>query len=365
MNDPIYIFAGGGSGGHLYPGLAVADALRTLEPSARIVFACSDRSIDRRILDASPYGVVVQPVRPVPAKPAKLPAFLKAWRASRRLAAEMIRDLRPSAVLGLGGFAAGPIARSAAGRVRAGLLNPDAVPGKANRYLARYVDAIFTQFAGARESFQPRERLKVRCVGCPVRPSLANGDRDEAIRTFSLDVDKKTLLVLGGSQGAQSINLALDALAGEMDALADKWQILHVTGTRRERSRRPAKIHTVRLDYCDRMDLAYAAADLALSRGGAATIAELIATRTPAVVMPYPHHTDRQQRLNAAGLVETGAAVLVDDSTDPSENADRLRGDLLGIMLSAERLDSMRSAMGKFRHANATTTVAKWLLGTE
>ncbi len=366
MGAPIYIFAGGGTGGHLYPGLAVADELRRRRPDARVVFACSNRDVDRHILEPTGWGIVVQPVRPIPRGPLDLPGFLRAYAASWRQARQMVRDLRPAAVLGLGGFAAAPVVARAAGEgVRTGLLNPDAVPGKANRLLARRVDAVFTQFSATARCFPPRLREKVRRVGCPVRAAFAEADRDEAVRHFELDPARKTLLVNGGSLGAASINEAVEALAGDLAPLGDTWQLLHVTGRDKGGAppAMPEGLLVRRLDYCRRMDLAYAAADLALSRSGAVTVAELTATATPAVLMPYPYHADRQQTLNAADLCSAGAAVICDDAKAPAPNADALRRTLLPILGEPPRLAAMTAAAVTASGQAATCAVAAWLLG--
>ncbi len=362
----IYIFAGGGTGGHLYPGLAVADELVHLRPEARVVFACSRRPIDRRILDPRPYELVPQPVRPMPRGVRGWPAFLRAWHASKLLAHDLIGDLKPAAVLGLGGFAAAPMIRQARkANVRAALLNPDAVPGKANRFLARSAWAIFTQFDSTLDFFPADVRQRIHCVGCPVREGVGSGDRAEAVRYFGLRADRKTLLVLGGSMGAQSINAAVGELAGELDSLSGFWQILHVTGPAGEGDSIPSgEIRVVKVGYCDRMDLAYAVADLALCRGGACTVAELAATATPAVIMPYPHHADRQQHRNAADLVAAGAAVVADDRVDAGENAEMLRSRLLGILTEPSRLEAMRQAAKSPAGPAAAREVALWLAGS-
>ena len=137
MSRNTYIFAGGGTGGHLYPGLAVADELRRVDEDAVVVFACSNRSIDRQILDSLDYPVVPQPVLPLPKSPLKFVSFLRAWKQSKALASTLLNDLKPHAVLGLGGFAAGPVVQEAAKKsVPTAMLNPDSIPGKANRFLA-------------------------------------------------------------------------------------------------------------------------------------------------------------------------------------------------------------------------------------
>ena len=366
MSSPLFIFAGGGTGGHLYPGLAVADRLARIERGAKIVFACSNRAIDRRILDARPYAVVPQPVLPLPNRPGKVCPFLVAWLSAKAQARQMVGDLRPRAVLGLGGFAAAPVVRAAA---RAGiptaLLNPDAVPGRANRYLARRVDVIFTQFDATAGQFAPGVRAKVTSAGCPIRDGFASGDRAEALGHFGLDADRKTLLVCGGSLGAEAINVAVGELVPGMLAefLQDRWQVVHITG-RSQSSGAPGDVpHVHRLDYCDRMDLALSACDLAVVRGGASTIAELTATGTPAVVVPYPHHKDRQQHLNAQPLASAGAAAVCEQPAGPL--AGPLGRTLGEILAHPQRLADMRAAAQGLGKGDAAGEVARWMIGAE
>lgn len=364
MSDPIYIFAGGGTGGHLYPGLAVAEQLRATQPAAKIVFACSDRSIDRHILDPTPHAVVVQPVRPMPRSLRGWGGFARAYLRSARQARQMVGDLKPAGVLGLGGFAAGPIvSRAAAVGVPTALLNPDAVPGKANRLLGRRVDVIFTQFEPTAEAFSGAARRKVRRVGCPVRSGFATARRAEAVEHFELRADRRTLLVNGGSLGAASINEAIGQLSAELAELADRWQVLHVTGRSKPppAGRDASGLHLRVLEYCRRMDLACAAADLVLSRAGAVTVAELTATATPAVLIPYPYHADQHQRLNADALCRAGAAVLCEDARDARLNAQRLRDVLLPVLREPERLGRMQQAAGARRITDAAEQVARWL----
>jgi UDP-N-acetylglucosamine--N-acetylmuramyl-(pentapeptide) pyrophosphoryl-undecaprenol N-acetylglucosamine transferase len=248
-------------------------------------------------------------------------------------------------------------------------LNPDAVPGKANQYLARHVEAIFTQFESTRRRFPPRLQGKVRPVGCPIRAGLLGADRAEAIRHFELDAARKTLLVFGASLGAASINEAIIALAADLEALAEQWQVIHVSGPEKLKEvavawrSRPIAVKAV--EYCNRMDLAYAAADLALCRSGAGAVAELAATATPAILMPYPYHKDQQQRHNAAPLASSGAAVLCEDTKDPSSNARALREVLLPLLKDPPRLETMRQAARGLAKPRAAQDVAKWLVGVE
>ena len=368
MKRPVYIFAGGGTGGHLFPGLAVADELTALVPTARIVFACSDRDIDRRILTPTRHAVVAQPVRPMPRGPRGWVGFGRSLLAGARLAGDLVRDLRPAAVLGLGGFAAGPVVWAAASAgARTGLLSIDAVPGLANRLLAGRVDAVFTQFEPTGRALGRRHEAKARLVGCPVRAALLAGDRAEARQAFALKARRKTLLIVAGSLGAASINMAVAQVGADLAEVAGQWQVLHVAGPGKDKAAREAwqaaEMHATVLDFCDRMDLAYAAADLVLCRSGAATVGELSAVGRPAVLMPYPHHRDRQQYRNAEPLVSAGAAEVVADAGDPAANAGALRRSLLPILGDRDRLKTMKTAAAKLKRADAAQEIARFLAG--
>jgi len=385
----VYIFAGGGTGGHLYPGLAVARELVAKEPDATIVFACSSREIDRKILDPLPYVIVPQPIQSLPRSVGKLWPFVMSYLRSRSLAKRVLADLQSAAVLGLGGFAAGPVmVQAARAGVRRAFLNPDAVPGKANQMLARHAEVIFTQFESTAAAFSSRHRGKVRCVGCPIRPAFATAfrdaastavARDEAVRTFGLHPARRTLLVFGGSLSSESVSQVLGQLADDLAPLADRWQVLHIShlpvAAEIETRLRAAGLHVTTLPYCDRMELAYAAADVVLSRGGASTMAEIAAAGRASVIMPYPHHKDQQQKLNAAELthagvgaevdyIEIGGAEIVEDYKDPFVNATHLGGHLLPILRDEKRLLHMQRSAASVAKPNAAQTVAQWMLGS-
>ena len=297
-------------------------------------------------------------------------AFTAAYVWSMELAWELVGDLKPQAVLGLGGFAAGPVVRRASGAgVPTGLLNPDAVAGRANRLLAGRVDVVFTQFDSTAERFASAVRRKVCCSGCPVRSSLPGGDRQEALRHFDLRPDRRTLLILGGSLGAASVNRAAAGLADDLDALGEAWQVLQVAGpvggAADDTVIRASRALVRRVEYCRRMDLAYAAADIALCRAGASTVAELAATSTPAVLMPYPYHADGHQTLNAGPLADAGAGVICPDAKEPAANAESLRRSLLPILRDAAALEAMRAAAAALAKPRAAATVARWLVTGE
>lgn len=368
MTDPAptYVFAGGGTGGHLTCALAVAECLVELQAEARILFLCTDKPIDGRFLDGTGFGQVPQPIRAFPRRPSGLPGFLVRWRRSVRLARRVMRDVQPAALLGLGGYAAGPAVRVAAGTIPTAMLNPDAVPGKANRYLARRVDAIFTQFESTAEHFAQSCRPKLRCVGCPVRRSVLGADRDAAVARFGLSAGKRTLAVMGGSLGAATVNQAVVAIVDLLATHADRWQVLHIAGPGKSASikaaYRAAGVGCAVMDFCDRMGDVYAAADLLIGRGGANTVAELAATGTPGVIMPYPFHADDHQVHNAAGMLDAGAALLVRDAADVAANAGRL-GEALGpVLADDDALAQMTAAAASLGRPDAAMAVAQWLI---
>ena len=366
MSDSVYIFAGGGTGGHLCPGLAVAPHLLRLDQDAKIVFACSDRAIDASILSQTPYGVVPQAIRPMPRSLRGWGAFMKSLVTSRTLARRLVDDLRPKAVLGLGGFAAVPVVRAAAGRgVPCCLLSIDAVPGLANKTLARHTQAIFTQYEQTAAHYG-RQAGRVRLIGCPVREELLGGTRQEALTAFGLRPDRQTLLVMGGSLGGANVNLAICALRGDLEPLADRWQILHITGNGKLEEVRCAwqgsGLNVVTAEYCHNIGQAYAAADLVLCRAGASTLGELVALAKPSVLMPYPYHRDQQQLHNARGMVAQGSAALALDGMNVPANVQTLRQVLCPILRQPPLLDEMRQKAATNARADAAQRIAQWLV---
>jgi UDP-N-acetylglucosamine--N-acetylmuramyl-(pentapeptide) pyrophosphoryl-undecaprenol N-acetylglucosamine transferase len=364
MKLRTYILAGGGSGGHLYPGLAVAEELCRRHEDNRVIFACSRREIDETILAPTPYAMAPQLIVPLRKTPGGVVKFAMCYWRSHRDAKQMLKNLMPAGVLGLGGYASVPIT-GLAGKMgfRAAILNPDAVPGKANRMLASKVEGIFTQFEETTSQFPAKVREKIITTGCPVRSELLTATRAEAIAHFNLSLDRKTLLVFGASLGATTINEAMAGVKGELNAMGEAWQVLWIAGANQAMpqgdSDRGITIRT--LPYCDRMDLAYAAADLVLCRSGASSVAELIATGTPAVLMPYPHHKDNHQQLNADPLVRAGSAIICPDTKDLTTNVAGLREHVLGLMSSSDRLSEMATAASRFGATDAVETISSWL----
>jgi UDP-N-acetylglucosamine--N-acetylmuramyl-(pentapeptide) pyrophosphoryl-undecaprenol N-acetylglucosamine transferase len=346
------------------PALAVVEQLAIRQPGSRVVFACSNRPIDRTVLAGGEHAAMAQPVVPMPRGPRGWLRFGRSWLASRALARDLVGDLRPAAVLGTGGFASAPVVREASRRKRpVGVLNPDAHVGLANRLLVRRADRVFVQFEEALRRLPASARDRGRSVGCPIRP-MADVSPGEAREHFGLSADRRTLLVLGGSQGARSVNQAIERLLGAWAPQADRWQVLHITGPGYDKADAPRAggVSVRRVSFCHEMDWAYRSASLALCRAGAVTVAELMASRTPAVLMPYPHHRDDHQRLNAEQMVSTGGAVIVTDRVEPAANAEALAEAMGPLWGDDTALEAMRRRLSALPANRAAEVVADWLI---
>jgi UDP-N-acetylglucosamine--N-acetylmuramyl-(pentapeptide) pyrophosphoryl-undecaprenol N-acetylglucosamine transferase len=360
----IYL-AGGGTGGHLYPGIAVAEALRATFPQAKPVFLCTTREIDKTILSTTGFEFRPQPIVPPPVRRTSvggLIAFWKSWRETKDLVKTMIRQTRPAIVLGLGGYAAGVAVKVAAKRgIPTVILNPDAIPGQANQYLMRYSKAVCCQFEASRERIPPEHRDKIHVTGCPIRSDiLALPPREEAAARLGVDPLLKTLVITGASQGAKTVNEAAVRLMSTLTLRG--WQILHLSGKDHAESvragYREAGVSAGVIDFTPAMADVWAVADLAISRSGASSCAELTACGIPSILMPYPFHKDLHQRANAKILADAGAAVLCDDEKDARKNADKLRPLIEPLLYDAAKRGVMAESAKKLGRPDAAAAVA-------
>ena len=378
MNQPHFVFAGGGTGGHLFPGIAVAHALRAITPAAEITFFTTTRPLDRDLLAPTGFRQIAQPTRPMLASPLTWPGFLLAWRKSTRAAAALFREHRPAAVLGLGGYAAGPaVVVGHKLNIRTAILNPDAVPGKANKLLARHADRIVLQWDVSRRFFNAAAAAKCETLGCPIRAEFARPIDPEAVaacrRKFGLHPQRPVLLVTGASQGASSVNQTMIRVWPAFAREHPDWQLLHLTGSADEAAVRSAyasagasredSASTQVLAFTHDMADALAASDLFVSRAGASTLAELTALGRPSILYPYPYHKDQHQRHNAQVLVDAGAAILLADYRDGALNAAPLLAALRDAVPENQRA-AMAAAARSLGRPAAATDIAEWLTAT-
>jgi UDP-N-acetylglucosamine--N-acetylmuramyl-(pentapeptide) pyrophosphoryl-undecaprenol N-acetylglucosamine transferase len=361
MSRSHYFFAGGGTGGHIYPAVAIAEQIRKAQTDAHITFFCSERAIDLRILAGTGFEYVRLGVKSFSDRPDKFIVFCTALIKSCKLAKQKIAPFTDRAVvIGTGGFASVPAVVAANKlKVPVAMLNVDSVPGRANRLLARFAKEIFIQFADTADYFAER-KAKVSVVGCPLREGFGFGDRHKTIEELGLDESKKTFVVTGASSGAMNINNAVCLLLADLGRFADSWQIVHLTGgndlERVRGSYAGARIGHKVLDYYDDMAGLLAGADLIVGRTGAVSVAEYAAAGVAAICLPYPYHKDKHQYLNAAKLVEAGGAVIVDDLPGDNEQTSKnLLGELTILMGDDER----RGEMGRRGRALAKLDAAE------
>ena len=327
--------AGGGTAGHVNPLLAVSDALRRDEPDAEVIVLGTAEGLESRLVPERGYELVTIPKLPFPRRPdAAALRFPARFRSSVRRVRELIAERDVDVVVGFGGYASAP-AYSAAHREGIPLVlhEANAKPGLANKLGARYTRRVGVAFENtpiAHASF----------VGMPLRREIEDLDRvarrSESLEYFGL-ADRPTVLITGGSLGARSVNATAVASADEfIDA---GFQVLHIQGGAAEfRDPQVAGYHLI--DYCDRMDLALAVADVAISRAGAATVSELSALGIPAIYVPYPVGNG-EQRFNATGVVQAGGAILVDDARFTPE---WVRASVVPLLHDEERLRAMATA---------------------
>lgn len=368
----VILLAGGGSGGHLYPGIAVAQALTRLDPSMQMLFLCTDRSIDKTILTPTGYEFIQQPILPPRRSVGGLIRFWRSWRATHELVGKVLRQRKPLAVLGLGGYAAGVAVKygSKAG-VPAAILNPDVIPGKANQYLLQYVSRVCCQFDATRDHVSSAHQPKLRTTGCPIRlDMLTPPPRPEAAGRLGLDPLRNTLVVTGASQGAVTVNQAVietlrRLVAGNPRALQG-WQVLHLAGTDHGESVRAGyraiELGARVIDFTPDMADVWSVADLVVSRSGASTCAELSAVGIASVLMPYPFHKDQHQAYNADVFVRSGAAVKVADQRDAKKNADVLEPLLQSLIHDEPRRREMARAARELARPDAADAVARTLI---
>lgn len=305
-----YLLAGGGTAGHVNPLLAVADRLRERDASAEVLVLGTREGLEARLVPERGYELLTIEKVPFPRRPGRAAlGFPRRLRSAVADVRSVITSRGVDVVVGFGGYAAAPayLAARELGTPLA-LHEANARPGIANRLGAR-----FTKFVGV--AFEGTRVPHATWVGMPLRPEIERLDRfaarREGIRFFDLREDRPTLLVTGGSSGAQRINETI--LASVATILGVGWQVVHVTGEFREAVDDP-QLPGYRLrKYCDRMDLALAVADLSLSRAGTSTVAEVTALGIPSVFVPYAAGNG-EQRLNARGAVAAGGAMVVADA---------------------------------------------------
>ena len=316
------ILTGGGTGGHIYPALAVAERLQALHPDCEILYVGTDRGLEKDIVPKRNL-----PFRTIHAEglPRKLtPALLKAVKKSADgclEARKIVKSFQPDVVIGTGGYVCGPVVLAAKLQgVPTMIHEQNAFPGITNKLLARFANCIMVNFEESKKYFVHKERIKV--TGLPVRQEVLAVEKNESLAYFGFSAEKTTLLVSGGSRGARSLNRAMVDAYPELLKHPD-LQIIHLTGktdyedTMTALQEKGIAIadhpQVVIKSYLDEMQYGLGAADFCVGRAGATFLAEVTACGLPCILIPYPYAAENHQEYNAKALVEQNAASMILD----------------------------------------------------
>ncbi len=354
------MISGGGTGGHIFPAVSIANAIREQEPEAQIRFVGALGRMEMQRVPAAGYEIWGLPARGLLRplwKPANVGVLLDFVR-SRRLAMKMVREFRPHVAVGVGGYASAATLNAAHSlSVPTLIQEQNSYAGLTNKSLARKTDRICVAYEGM-ERFFPKERILL--TGNPVRQGLANPavSKAEARASFNLDPARPTILLMGGSLGARTLNESVLAHLGEI--AASDAQLIWQTGAgyiakvkeRLAQEGTPANVCVT--DFIPRMDLAYRAADLAVSRAGASSISELCLLGKPSILVPSPNVAEDHQTHNAMALVRRGAALMVKDD----EACEKLIPTALRLASDKQQLQSLGANARSMATADAAATIA-------
>lgn len=354
-----FIISGGGTGGHIFPAIAIANALKKIHPETEILFVGAKNRMEMDKVPKAGYpikGLWISGIqRKLTLKNLSFPfklihSIFKSF--------QIIKKFKPHCVIGVGGYASGPLLWAAQQKkIPTIIQEQNSFPGITNKFLAKKVSLAFVAYQGL-ERFFPAD--KIRLFGNPVRQDLleTKGKRAEALAHFNLDKNKKTILLIGGSQGARGINLALE---NQIEKIVEaNVQLIWQTGKPYLEEAKALlgkfKKHLIQpIVFIERMDLAYAAADILISRAGAGAISEIAIVRKPTVFVPLPSAAEDHQTKNAKALVEKDAAILI-----PQNQAnEKLVPKVLELLANEQEQNKISKNLAQFDKKNAADEIAK------
>jgi UDP-N-acetylglucosamine--N-acetylmuramyl-(pentapeptide) pyrophosphoryl-undecaprenol N-acetylglucosamine transferase len=317
------IISGGGTGGHIYPAIAIANELKTIDPTIEILFVGALGKMEMEKVPKAGYQIIGLPIAGIKRELSLDNLFfpIKLIRSLAK-ASRIIKDFRPDVAVGVGGFASGPLLMMASlAGVPTLIQEQNSYAGVTNKLLAKRAKSICVAYSGM-EKFFPKN--KITLTGNPVRKDIIDtaNKREQALVHFGLDAHRKTLLVIGGSLGAKTINESIDA--GLQTLTEAGYQIIWQTGKLYIDQAKTAiqNLQTTQIkaaDFIYEMDLAYSAADVVVSRAGALSVSELCLVTKPAILVPFPFASEDHQTQNAMSLVDQDAAILVKDKDAKTE----------------------------------------------
>lgn len=354
------IIAGGGTGGHIFPAIAIANAIKKLQPDAEILFVGAKGRMEMEKVPQAGYKIEGLDIagfnRSSLIKNVGLPfKLVKSFFQVKRI----IRSFKPDAAIGVGGYSSFPVLRYAQSKgIKTFIHESNSFAGKSNMMLGKNATEIFVATDGM-EKFFPAQKIKI--VGNPVRVSISQSriTREEGIRFFELDPNKKTVLSVGGSLGAKSINEALDKHLEDFEK--NDLQLIWQTGkpyAARGRERAAVVNNIWADDFITQMEYAYAAADVVISRSGAMAVTELCVMKKPVVFVPFPFAAEDHQTVNAQTLVNKNAAIIIKDS----EAADKLVPSIINLIKDEQKQNELKNNIERLAVTNADDIIAKEIL---
>ncbi len=356
------ILSGGGTGGHIFPAVAIANEIKKLVPNSEILFVGALGKMEMEKVPAAGYKIIGIPIAGLQRKFTlsnfKLPFLILMSLLKTR---KIIKDFQPDVVVGTGGYASGPLLRAATGKgIPALIQEQNSYAGITNKILSKKVNKICVAYEGM-EKFFPKE--KIMLTGNPVRQDISNIEekKKEAFEFFKLDPNKKTVLVVGGSLGAKTIN---EALGTGLQKFADNdIQLVWQTGkiyfeTAKQQAKGFESKNITATDFISRMDLAYAFADVVISRAGAGAISELCIVQKPCILVPLPTAAEDHQTKNAMSLVNKNAAILVKDTEATKILVDKA----IELVNNSTQQQTLKTNMKQLAFLNSANVIAKEVL---
>ncbi|MDE5423287.1 undecaprenyldiphospho-muramoylpentapeptide beta-N-acetylglucosaminyltransferase [Ancylomarina sp. DW003] len=356
------IVSGGGTGGHIYPAISIANALKAKQDNIEILFVGAEGKMEMEKVPSAGYKIIGLPIRGLQRNFSKenLKFFSRLFKSLRK-AKQIIKEFKPDVVIGVGGYASGPLLHTANKMGIPSLIQEqNSYAGITNKLLAKKANKICVAYQGM-ERFFPSD--KILMTGNPVRKDLINLEeiKAEAQQFFNLDPNKKTLLVIGGSLGARTIN---HSIIQNIEAFRNKeiqviWQCGKFYHKEMKEKLTKANIDNVQVsDFLSRMDLAYSAADLVISRAGAGTISELCLVKKACILVPSPNVSEDHQTKNAMALVNQDAAIMISDL----ESRELLVNQSLQLLENEEELAELRKNIALLAKPNAADEIADEIL---
>jgi len=352
-NQYRFLFAGGGTGGHLFPAVAVAEKIKSKLPDAEILFVGTKSKIEGRIVPKLGYKFKSIWIKGFSRK-LNLENLLFPLKLSVSIIQSIIINLKfkPQVSIGSGGYVAGPaIFGSSVTGAKIILIEQNSYPGVTTRMLERYADEVHISFEDSKKYF--KDKTKLHLTGNPVRESLSVIKKEEALKSFGMVSSKKTLLILGGSLGAASINEAAASVAHKFEE--NEIQIIWQTGNNYFEKYKSLSSKNIWVNpFIEEMNLAYSACDLLVARAGATTIAELLLLGIPSILVPSPNVAENHQYHNARSLEEKNAAVLIEDK----KIKEKFFNEAIGLIFNSSKLNELSQNAKKLSKPEAASVIA-------